>query len=119
MTSHGRRPDTTRMLLGAAVVALAAGWAWSWSTGDGSGAAGVLGRSAAILGAVWLTYPRLRQLGARTWAVLGTAVVVTALRPRAAWITVPVVLALGLGLPRRHRTAPPTGDEKSAPDPRG
>lgn len=119
MIEPQRRPDSTRVLLGLAVAVLTAGWAWALTTGDGSGPAGVLGRSAAILGAVWLAYPRLTTLGTRTWVVLGSALLVTLLRPRAAWITVPLVLALGVGIPRRRPPAHPTGDGPSARDLRG
>jgi hypothetical protein len=117
MPDPQRHPDSTRTLLGLAVVVLTAGWAGALATGDGSGPAGVLGRSAAILGAVWLAYPRLTTLGTRTWVVLGSALVVTVLRPRAAWITIPLVLALGVGVPRRRPPALPTGDGTSARDP--
>jgi hypothetical protein len=119
MSEPRSRPDATRTLLGLVVVVLTAGWAWALATGDGSGPAGVLGRSAAMLGAVWLAYPRLITLGARTWVVLGSALLVTVLRPRAAWITVPLVLALGVGVQRRRPPALPTGDGTSARDPRG
>lgn len=80
----------TRHLLAAlALICLAiAGWAWITGRPD---VAGVTGRVGAVLGAVWIAWPSLTKVDARTYLMLGLGVGVVMWRPRAAWLVLPVL----------------------------
>lgn len=95
--------DLTRPLLGGAALALGGGAAVAWTVAGDAAVAGVLGRSAAVLGAVWLAYPGLRSMTPATWALVGVGLLVALLRPRAAWLVIPVILVVGISLSRRAR----------------
>lgn len=81
-----------------------------WLIGDDAAAAGIFARTAAVLGAVWFAYPGLQSMTAGTWAVTAVGLVVVILRPRAAWLVIPVILVVGFTRARRGRprsAAPP------------
>lgn len=99
-----------RTLLGGSALLLAAIALGLWLIGDDPVAAGIFVRTAAVMGAVWFAYPGLQSMTAGSWALTAVGVVVVILRPRAAWLVIPVILLLGVTRARQGRprsAAPP------------
>lgn len=86
----------TRALLGVVVVVLAAVAAWGWLVADEAILAGVTARTGVVLAAVWVAWPSLLRTSVRSWIITVVAIGLVILRPRAAWVVLPVLfLVLG------------------------
>ncbi|GEM_PF-2666899 len=91
---------STRILLGVGAVGLGVAAVGFWMA-DAPGGAGVLARSAAVLGALWVAFPVLAELRWQA-VVAGLGVLaVFAYRPRSGWI-VAVVAAAALSMSKRR-----------------
>lgn len=86
----------TILLLGAAGLA--------WGAGD-STLAGVLARVAAVLASIWLAYPALVKVHARTIWVLVLGGLVILVRPRATLVILPVIALFARTAQVRDRPA--------------
>lgn len=95
-----------RTLLGGSALLLAAIALGLWLVQDDAVTAGIFVRTAAVMGAVWFAYPGLQSMTAGTWAVTAVGVVVVIVRPRAAWLLIPVILLVGFTRARQHRPKP-------------
>ncbi len=100
-----------RTILGLIAAALLAGGLLLTFTAeaetDGRVWGGILLRSGAVLGAVWLVYPKARRVSPPMWAAITTVIVVLAVRPRLImWglvLGVAAAIAIGLGRSRSSR----------------
>lgn len=73
----------------AALGALAAA-AFLWYSGDAT-TAGIAARVGAVLGAVWVAWPAVTEVGRRRWWILGLSLLVVIWRPRSAVVVLPAM----------------------------
>ncbi len=90
---------STRVLLGIATVGLALAALGFWIT-DNSAGAGVLARSAAVLGATWVAFPAFGELRWQSVLIGLGALAAIVSRPRSGWV---VALAAGVALSMARR----------------
>ncbi len=74
------------------IIGLALGTALFAALNDESTLAGVAARVGIILLAVWIAYPRLRDLGTRSYLIGALALLVLLWRPRSAIVVLPVMV---------------------------
>jgi len=102
-------PRTPLGLIAAAL--LIGGLVFTFSTDPGPDElawGGILLRSGALLGAVWLVLPNARRLPRAAWVAIGTVLVVLAIRPRLIlWGLVLAVVAAAVTGIGRSRTSKP------------
>lgn len=77
-------------MLGVTTLILLAGAGFAWNGGD-SGIAGLLARVGAVFAASWIAHPALVRLDRRTIWLLVVGGLVVLVRPRAAFVVLPVI----------------------------
>lgn len=70
-------------------------------------------RIGAIMGALWLAYRDLDRIPSWLWTGLVVVLAIVALRPRAAIVILPVLMAVWMIMPKRRKQTPGRGKGRS------
>jgi hypothetical protein len=79
-----------RHLIGLAALAAGGFALWSW-VADSMTTVGIATRVSVILGAIWIAFPVVQKVNARSLSIGALSLLVLVLRPRAAIIVLPVL----------------------------
>ena len=78
-------------------------WIWPPQSAFGIQLKAACARGGALAAVVWLAFPDVRRMPAWLWGILLGILVVVAIRPKAVFLAIPIIIALAILKPRIGR----------------